>query len=113
MTYQVGSACYPTAEAAAAASASSSVGSVVTHGGAAYVVGVDGVTSDSITYGLQPVGGGVPLQVVAVYNAQPCGLLTAADGITLGWMVAAAWIAVYAVKFIAAALFKGDELGNA
>lgn len=107
MSYQVGSACYPTAEAAASASASSVVGSVVTHGGAAYVVGIGDVTSDSITYALQPVGAGTPMMLTASYAPQPCGLLTGADGLTLGWMVGGVWLAVYAVSYLRRALFDG------
>lgn len=113
MSYQVGSACYSTAEAAASASASNSVGSVVTHGGASYVVGVDGVTAASITYTLQPIGGGVPLQLISAYQPQPCGLLTAADAASLGSVLLGLWVSVYAVMFLRRALWGGGSDGNA
>lgn len=111
--FQVGSACYPSAEAAAAASASSSIGSVVTHGQAAYVVGVQGVTSDSITYSLQPAGGGAALQVVSSYMAQPCGLLQAADAVSLGWYVVAAWAVAWGFAYLAKFVSRGWDDGDA
>lgn len=103
MAYQVGSTCYGSAASALSAAASENTGAVVTHGGAAYVVGVQSVTGSSITYQLSPVGGGTPITSVANMTPQPCGLLTAADANLIGWGIAAAWIAVAAIM----ALRKG------
>lgn len=113
MSYQVGSACYDTAVAAAAASASSQVGSLIRHGETSYVVNASSVEDASITYALTPLGGGSPMVVVAPYSAQPCGLLTTGDAVQLSWMVVAVWAAVYGVKFIATAVQGwGDQHGN-
>lgn len=108
MAFQVGSACYASADQAAQASASEQVGAVVSHGGAAYVVDVAAAQDASITYRLQPIAGGQPMQLVASYTPQPCNLLQVSDGLTMGWMVASAWIGAYALGFIGRVLWKGE-----
>lgn len=118
MNYQVGSVCYPTAEAAAAASASSVVGSIVNHGGSAYVVNVDGVTSEFVYYSFTPVIGGVTTYMEFAYTPQPCGMLGADDAITMGWMVGAAWLGAYALMFLGRVVRdmvneRGSQDGNA
>lgn len=113
--FQVGEACYGTALQAAQAVASAQLGAVVNHGGSAYVVDLLSVTEASITYGLRPVGGGAPLQLVSDFVAQPCNLLGVEDGLSMGWMVAGVWVAVYAIVFIARTVFHvgGDNDGDA
>lgn len=100
MAYQVGSICYSSAQQALSAVASSQVGAVVNHGGAVYVVGVDAVASDSITYRLTPVAGGALFQNTVQITPQPCGLLDWQDGLSLGWAVATAWIVTAAVMHL-------------
>lgn len=97
MSYQVGAVCYSSESAAASAIAAQSVGSVVTHGGAAYVVDVANVDQSGINYRLVPFGGGQPLVLSVPVNIQPCGLLEWSDGLALGWAVAGVWISVAAV----------------
>lgn len=97
MAWQVGSACYGTLEAANTATASAQVGAVVVHGGTAYVVDVSAVTGAAITYELQPVGGGTPITLAASVTPMECGLLDWQDGLSLGWGIAAVWVAVAAV----------------
>lgn len=97
MAFQVGSTCYSTPAGALSAAASSQVGTVVSHGGSAYVVDASSVTASSISYRLTPVGGGTPIASVVSMSPQPCGLLTAEDGAMLGWAIAAAWIATAVV----------------
>jgi len=114
VSYQVGSACYETPEAAASAAASAQVGGIVQNGAVSYVVNASSVDGSSITYVLSPVAGGVPLTVVAPFTAQPCGMLGTADAVQMGWLVAAAWCGVWAVKFMATAIKDwGDQHGNA
>ena len=100
MAFQVGSTCYGSAQDALLSVASSQVGGVVNHGGAVYVVGVDAVASNSITYRLTPVAGGATIQNVVQLTPQPCGLLDWTDGLTLGWAVASAWIVTAAVMHL-------------
>ena len=113
--FQVGTACYSTATQAAQASASSQVGAVVSHGGVSYVVDLVEATGNALTYRLQPMAGGTALQTTVGYTAQPCGLLQVEDGLTIGWMIAAAWIGAYALLFIAKVLRgdNGETYGNA
>jgi hypothetical protein len=76
---------------------------------------VNAASSDavSITYLLTPVAPGSALSVVAPYSAQPCGLLSGADGLQMGWLIGAAWIATWAIKYIATAVRGwGDQHGN-
>lgn len=98
--WQVGSACYSSELAAASAAASSQVGQVIQVGSTAYAVNVDAVASNSITYVLTPFGGGSALSLVAPFTAQSCGLLTAADGLQLGWLVAAVILGALAVMLL-------------
>ncbi|WP_114969945.1 hypothetical protein [Rhodoferax ferrireducens] len=109
--FQVGAACYQTATEAAHASASDQIGAVVQHGASAYIVNVASVADDSITYSLLPVGGGAAIVTVTPYSAQPCGLLTVQDGLSMGWMVGAAWVGAYALLFVTRAL-RGDTGGD-
>ena len=106
MSYQVGSTCYASAVDALSAVASSQVGGVVVHGGSAFVVGVDAISSTSITYRLSPIAGGQPIQNVVQFTPQPCGLLQWSDGLVLGWAVAAAWILTAAVLHLRTAVHQ-------
>lgn len=100
MAYQVGATCYGSATDALSAIASAQVGGVVVQGGAAYVVGVDAIASNSITYRLTPIAGGTTYQNIVQLTPQPCGLLQWQDGLTLGWLVATAWIVTAAVMHL-------------
>ena len=114
MNYQVGTACYPTPEAAASVSASASLGAIVHRGGDAYSVDASSVNETSITYTLTPITGGAPITTVTPYTAQPCQLLTFGDGLQMGWMIAGAWLAAFCLLFLAR-VFRGetgDNYGN-
>ena len=100
MAYQVGTTCYGSASQALSAIASDQLGSVVVHGGAAYVVGVDAVASSSITYSFTPIAGGAPFISVVSMTPQPCGLMDWQDGLALGWGIATAWILTAAVMHL-------------
>lgn len=108
--FQVGSACYASATAANSATASVQSGAVVSHSGAARIVTVSAVDDVSITYTFTGLDGSVIAQTVQ-HIPQPCGLLTAADGLQIGWLIVGAWLAVYAVMFIARA-FRGETETN-
>ena len=106
MAYQVGSSCYDTAAAAVSAIASAQVGAVVVHGGTAYVVDASAHTGASVTYSLQPLAGGASISYTAAVTPQPCGLMDWQDGLTLGWAVAAAWIATAVVLHLRKAVHE-------
>lgn len=114
MSYQVGSACYATAQEAAQVSASSQLGSIIQDGIYSYVVDAASVSGTSIQYQLTTVGSGISHSVTSSYTAQPCNLLQAADALTIGWGVVGAWIAAFALLFITRALRgeTGDNYGN-
>ena len=99
MAFQVGSACYETAEAANAAAASSLVGANLEHGGSVVVVDVAGVTATTITYSYTPLGGTASTQTFAA-TPQPCVLMGATDAVVMGWGIAAAVLGVYALMFL-------------
>lgn len=111
MGFQIGSACYPTAVQAAQAAASSSVGSIISHGTTAYVVDVSSTSDTSITYSFTPLDGGAALVLVTPFTAQPCSLLQLDDGLSIGWMVAGAWLGTYCLLFLARAL-RGETESN-
>lgn len=108
--FQVGSACYASAAAANSATASAQSGAVVSHSGTARIVTVSAVDGDSITYTFTGIDGSVISQTVQ-HAPQPCGLLTASDGLQIAWLIAGAWIATFAVMFIARAL-RGETESN-
>jgi len=89
-------------------------GAIVQAGGDAYMVNVSAVTGSMITYGFTPVAAGSSFTVGTAYTAQPCGMLGVSDGVELGWMVAAAWIAAYGIMFLARGLRgeTGGDYGN-
>lgn len=102
MGYQVGATCYPTEGAAAQASVSAAVGSVVPHGSGSAVIGaaVSGDVSPVISYTFTPTDGGAAVTVSVPYTAQPCGLMDTADGLAMGWAVAGVWLATAGVLFL-------------
>lgn len=99
--YQAGSACYSTPAAALSAVASSHVGAVIVDGGSARVIGVQSVTDSSITYTFTPVAGGAPVVSTVTLAPQPCGLLTASDGLALAWPIALVWLAAWGFSLLA------------
>ena len=94
---QVGSTCYSSDAAAVAAIASGEVGKVVPSGSVVYVVDAAPASDSSITYTLNPVGGGTPITSTVPVVIQPCQMLDWSDGLTLGWGVAGVWLAVFAL----------------
>lgn len=100
MSFQVGPFCYPSEIAAARASASSEVGGIVQLGNSAYVVDVSAVSATSISYALRDVQTSAVIVKDAAYTPVPCGLLVAADGLAMGWGVAAVWLFTAGVLFL-------------
>lgn len=113
--FQVGGACYESEVAAAQVAASAELGRVVQHGGNAYVVDAAAVAAGVINYTFLPVGGGAAVATAAPYTAQPCHLMDYADGLSMAWMVVAAWASAYGVMFLRKALVgeTGGDYGNA
>lgn len=96
--WQAGSTCYATKTAALQALASSQVGAIVQHGGAAQLVTVTQVGADGIEYTFAPVGGGTPTVQQVIAEPMPCNLLTSDDVSPIVWAIAGGWLAVWAIK---------------
>lgn len=96
--WQVGSTCYGTKTAAFEAIASSQIGAVVNHGGAAHIVTSSAVAENGIEYSLLPFAGGSPIVQQAIQEPMPCNLLTVADSTMIAWAIAGGWIAIYLIK---------------
>lgn len=115
MNFQVGNTCYETQQQAAQSVASTVGGTVVVVGPDVFVVSVNAVTSNTIAYDFNRVNGDGQMQILAPYTAQPCNMLSAADGIEVGWTIAAIWLGVYAILFLSRAFVnkhKDDDYGN-
>lgn len=98
--FQAGATCYATPSAANAASASAQSGTVVQVSGNSYVLSVAGVTDTTVTYDYSPLSGGAMVSQTVALTPPPCGLLTSADAVVIGWSIAACWLSVYAVTFL-------------
>lgn len=114
MSFQVENTCYESAVQAAQVVASKLVGSIVQVGGSAVSVDVASVTASSIVYSFTPLAGGAAYTVASPFTPQPCNMLSSSDGLEIGWMVGGAWLAVYALLFVARSLRgeTGGEYGN-
>lgn len=115
MGFQVGATCYETAEAAAAAAASSVGGTLHQVGQQLYAVQVAGVGADRISYTLHGVTQPGSLSATVPYSPQPCGLLSAADGVALGWQVASVWVVAWGAVLVVRAMwatFGADNDGQ-
>lgn len=99
-SFQSGPFCYSSEVAAASASASAEIGSIVQAGAVSYVVDVVGVTASSITYKLQDVNSSAFIVKESAYTPVPCGLLDTADGLIIGWGIAAVWLFTAGVLFL-------------
>lgn len=106
MAYQVGDACYSTSLEAVQVMASKVAGGVVVIGSKAYVVNASSVTGSSITYAFAEVGGVGTMSKTSTVTPQPCGLLDWQDGLTIGWAIAAAWIATAVVLHLRKAVHE-------
>lgn len=108
MGFQVSHQCYESAIASVRAVAAEQVGTILAKGSTIYMVDVPTVTASTMTVVLRPVGGGTALTTVVTVTPQTCGLLEWQDTLALGWAVVAAWIAVYAIRFLARARLAND-----
>ncbi len=103
--YQAGNACFDTVGLAAAATAAAQVGQVLPAGSALYVVDAIGAADGSVTYSLtDTLSLASPVVFVATPTFPQCALLTAADGVAIGWGIAAAWIVAFTIVSIRKAL---------
>lgn len=109
MAFQVGTACYPTATAAAQATAAAVVPTAFEN----VVISVAAVTDSTITYLYTPVGNAAisPYTVVQPILLQPCNQLSAEDALYVGWVIAGAWLAIYGIQILAR-MFRGETGDN-
>lgn len=96
MGYQQSGHCYETPEAAAIAAASDNAGALLATSAGIQAVTVEAVTDMVITYRLTSQTGISTLSVP--YQAQPCQLIEAADGLSLAWMIVGVWIGAWAIR---------------
>lgn len=120
MAYQVDQACYETTVQAAEASVSKFNGMLMESGSSIYAMDVTAISQVSaglanITWAGKNINNGATMSRVVSYHAQPCNLMTSSDALAMGWLVVAAWAAVYGVMFLTRALKgeSGGDYGNA
>lgn len=108
--YQVGSVCYPSQEAAAAASVSDLPGQVFSAEPTclvSYNAVIQGAgASTQIRFEPSRVGGSsctasALLARTNDYKAQACQLVDVDDALAMGWVVVAAWVGIYALRLLA------------
>ena len=76
---------------------------------------VSGVAADRISYTLHGVTQPGTLSATVPYSPQPCGLLSAADGVALGWQVASVWVVAWGAILVVRAMwatFGADNDGQ-
>lgn len=105
---QVGDTCYPSELAANQAIAASQIGKITPVGTASYVVNSSSQTATEITYVLKNVSSTATITKTTTITPIPCQALTAVDANIIGWSIAAAWIAVYALLFLTRSLRGND-----
>ena len=117
MMYQSGPGCFPTALAANQYAAAQEVGSIKQIGTAQYVVDSTAVTSSSITYVFRNVSSTAVVTTTETVTPLACQALTHEDAASLAWPVAAAWLGVYALTYLARYLTREThektDYGNA
>lgn len=99
-SFQVDGVCYADSLIAVQAMGAREVGKVVQVGATSYVVDVVATTASSITYKFQDVASAGAFIKVATVAPQPCGLLDTADGLIVGWGIAAVWLLTAGVMFL-------------
>ena len=105
MSYQVGSTCYSTPEAAVTAITAKQLGTVITHGGAAYLVTAAAPSgAAAVSYTLVPFAGGQSLTLAQPLELQPCAELTGMDALLYAGPVATAWLVTAAISGMRRAL---------
>lgn len=111
MSYQHGQTCYPSATSANLAAAAEVVGSFRQVGSTVYVVDLGSASDNSITYIFRDLTNPeLSTSATVSVNPPPCQLAGISAAVDLAWPVAAVWLAVYSITFLAR-LFS-DNPGN-
>lgn len=106
MSYQVGSVCVGSPESAWSLIAARESGTVVQHGGDAYVVSAD-VVEGGVSYTLARVDGqGSPLVLQPALTLQECQLPDAEYGAWLAGLVVLVWAVAYGFRVVARLLWS-------
>ena len=100
MSYQYNNNCYSDSLSVAKAIASDQVGRIVVIGTTSYSVDVTSVIPNSISYKLQDLNSTAFITKTVSIAPQDCGLLDTADGLIIGWGIAAAWLVTYGLLFL-------------
>lgn len=99
--YQSREGCFSTKTLANQHSAAGEVGSIVQIGTAQYVVDVGAITDTSITYFFRHTQNSNVITSTRVVNPPECVIYTYEDALSIGWPIAAAWLSVYAITYLA------------
>lgn len=100
MSYQVAATCYATPELALRAIAAQQVGTVVQHGGGAWVLSTATPAGGVVEYTLQPFAGGAPVTLMQPIDLQPCALLDWQDATQMGGQILAVWVTILAIVLL-------------
>jgi len=109
--FQSGDSCYPTAADANMALAYTFKGQLINLGGGPAVVREVASSSNVVALYLAPVDGSPEIEHLISVDPSACILPDVADGALLGWAVAACFIAVFGIMFLARAL-RGETGGT-
>lgn len=108
MSYQVGSACFATQEAALSALAARETGHVVGSGDGAAVVTVT-PSGGGLQYTASPVGGGAATILQVDPGLQPCGLLELGDVGGVSAAIAGVWAAAWCIRALVRLIYSSGE----
>lgn len=100
--YQSIFGCVQSTLAVAQAQAAAHVPQVVVIGGVSYVTSAQVAAQDHLAVTYNPAQAGAAAFAVTVpVPLDPCTSVGASEAMELGWMVAAVWVGVFCIKYIA------------
>lgn len=108
--FQHGATCFDSAATVNQLIGAGNAGGVVRLGDKVYLTSVASFTDTSITYDFTPTDGSAHILQTLQTTPPPCGLLTGADALQIGWMIALVWLTVYAITFISGYI-KNETFG--
>lgn len=98
--YQLDGACYATPLEAVTSYSANLVGNVVVLGGNSHIVAAVNPGSDGVAVTYQRLNQTTSSTIWVPLNVPECQMMTSVDALSIGWGIAAAWIATYAITFL-------------